>query len=289
MFIIKYRSIFLSIAALMVLVSWGAIAYYGLNLGIDFTGGAILELEYPAARPNLEIVQAELVKLGRSDVLVQPIGEKGYLFRAKELSDTDRTALTGNSTVIKRFDAIGPTIGRELANKALIAIALVLLLIIAYIALAFRKVSKPVASWKYGLAAIIALAHDISIPTGLFAYLGYARGTEINALFLTALLAILGLSVSDTIVVFDRVRENLQRRAANTFVDTVGLSLNQVFTRSINISLTTLIALTSVYFFGGESTRDFALTLIVGMTAGIYSSIFIASPLLILFAGKKSS
>jgi len=289
MVIIKYRSIFLSIAALMVLVSWGAIAYYGLNLGIDFTGGAILELEYPAVRPNLEIVQAELVKLGRSDVLVQPIGEKGYLFRAKELSDTDRTALTGNSTVIKRFDAIGPTIGRELANKALIAIALVLLLIIAYIALAFRKVSKPVASWKYGLAAIIALAHDISIPTGLFAYLGYARGTEINALFLTALLAILGLSVSDTIVVFDRVRENLQRRAANTFVDTVGLSLNQVFTRSINISLTTLIALTSVYFFGGESTRDFALTLIVGMTAGIYSSIFIASPLLILFAGKKSS
>ena len=289
MVIIKYRSIFLSIAALMVLVSWGAIAYYGLNLGIDFAGGAILELEYPAARPNLEIVQAELVKLGRSDVLVQPIGEKGYLFRAKELSDTDRTALTGNSTVIKRFDAIGPTIGRELANKALIAIALVLLLIIAYIALAFRKVSKPVASWKYGLAAIIALAHDISIPTGLFAYLGYARGTEINALFLTALLAILGLSVSDTIVVFDRVRENLQRRAANTFVDTVGLSLNQVFTRSINISLTTLIALTSVYFFGGESTRDFALTLIVGMTAGIYSSIFIASPLLILFAGKKSS
>jgi len=289
MFIIKYRSIFLSIAALMVLVSWGAIAYYGLNLGIDFTGGAILELEYPAVRPNLEIVQAELVKLGRSDVLVQPIGEKGYLFRAKELSDTDRTALTGNSTVIKRFDAIGPTIGRELANKALIAIALVLLLIIAYIALAFRKVSKPVASWKYGLAAIIALAHDISIPTGLFAYLGYARGTEINALFLTALLAILGLSVSDTIVVFDRVRENLQRRAANTFVDTVGLSLNQVFTRSINISLTTLIALSSVYLFGGESTRDFALTLIVGMTAGIYSSIFIASPLLILFAGKKSS
>ena len=289
MFIIKYRSIFLSIAALMVLVSWGAIAYYGLNLGIDFTGGAILELEYPAVRPNLEIVQAELVKLGRSDVLVQPIGEKGYLFRAKELSDTDRTALTGNSTVIKRFDAIGPTIGRELANKALIAIVLVLLLIIAYIALAFRKVSKPVASWKYGLAAIIALAHDISIPTGLFAYLGYARGTEINALFLTALLAILGLSVSDTIVVFDRVRENLQRRAANTFVDTVGLSLNQVFTRSINISLTTLIALSSVYLFGGESTRDFALTLIVGMTAGIYSSIFIASPLLILFAGKKSS
>src|SRR3989338_9235848 len=134
MFIIKYRSIFLSIAALMVLASWGAIAYYGLNLGIDFTGGAILELDYPAVRLNLEIVLREFAKLGRSDVLGQPIGENCYLFRAKELSDAGRAALTGNSAVIKRFDAIGPTIGRELANKALIAIVLVLLLIIAYIA-----------------------------------------------------------------------------------------------------------------------------------------------------------
>ncbi len=287
MFIIKHRSIFLTIAALMVLASWGSIFYYGLNLGIDFTGGAILELEYPAGtRPSLESIHTELNALNRSDVLVQPIGESGYLFRAKEISDTDRAVLLGTTATVKRFDSIGPTIGAELANKALIAIALVLLLIIAYIALAFRKVSKPVASWKYGLAAIIALAHDISIPTGLFAYLGATQGTEIDALFLTALLAILGLSVSDTIVVFDRVRENLQRRAANSFVDTVGLSLNQVFVRSINISLTTLIALTSVYFFGGESTRDFALALIVGMTAGTYSSIFIASPLLVLFAGE---
>lgn len=287
MFIIKHRSVFLTIAALMVLASWGSIFYYGLNLGIDFTGGAILELEYPTgARPTLETIHTELTTRGRSDVLVQPIGDNGYLFRAKEISETDRTALMGTSATVKRFDSIGPTIGSELADKALIAIALVLLLIIAYIALVFRKVSKPVASWKYGLAAIIALVHDISIPTGLFAYLGATQGTEIDALFLTALLAILGLSVSDTIVVFDRVRENLQRRAANSFVDTVGLSLNQVFTRSINISLTTLIALTSVYFFGGESTRDFALALIVGMTAGTYSSVFIASPLLILFAGE---
>lgn len=287
MFIIRHRSIFLIIAALMVLASWGSILYYGLNLGIDFVGGTILELEYPdGTRPSLDRIHTELNALNRSDVLVQPIGESGYIFRAKEISDADRTVLLGTTAVVKRFDSIGPTIGAELANKALIAIALVLLLIIAYIALAFRKISKPVASWKYGLAAIIALAHDISIPTGLFAYLGATQGIEINALFLTALLAILGLSVSDTIVVFDRVRENLQRRAANSFVDTVGLSLNQVFARSINISLTTLIALTSVYFFGGESTRDFALALIVGMTAGTYSSIFIASPLLILFAGE---
>ena len=295
MFIIKYRFIFLSIAALMVIASWSAVGYFGLNLGIDFKGGAILELAYPSAeaRPSLEEAKAMLAENDYTDVALQPLGDDSYLLRAKKLSVSDKDTITlalsasGTPATVKRFDSIGPSIGAELGSKALIAIALVLLFIIAYIAFAFRKVTRPVASWKYGLAAIIALVHDISIPTGLFAYLGYARGTEVNALFLTALLAILGLSVSDTIVVFDRIRENLQRRVANNFSDTVGISLNQTFIRSLNTSLTILIALFSVYFFGGESTKDFALALIVGMAAGTYSSLFIASPLLILFSGEK--
>ena len=295
MIIVKYRFVFLSIAALMVLASWAVVGYFGLNLGIDFKGGAILELAYPSAdaRPSLEETKATLVENEYTDVVVQPLGDDSYLLRAKELSVSDKDTITqilsasGTVATVKRFDSIGPSIGAELGSKALIAIALVLLLIIGYIAFAFRKVTRPVASWKYGLAAIIALVHDISIPTGLFAYLGYARGTEVNALFLTALLAILGLSVSDTIVVFDRIRENLQRRVANNFSDTVGISLNQTFIRSLNTSLTILIALFSVYFFGGESTKDFALALIVGMAAGTYSSLFIASPLLILFSGEK--
>ncbi len=295
MIIVKYRFVFLSIAALMVLASWAVVVYFGLNLGIDFKGGAILELAYPSAdaRPSLEETKATLVENEYTDVVVQPLGDDSYLLRAKELSVSDKDTITqilsasGTVATVKRFDSIGPSIGAELGSKALIAIALVLLLIIGYIAFAFRKVTRPVASWKYGLAAIIALVHDISIPTGLFAYLGYARGTEVNALFLTALLAILGLSVSDTIVVFDRIRENLQRRVANNFSDTVGISLNQTFIRSLNTSLTILIALFSVYFFGGESTKEFALALIVGMAAGTYSSLFIASPLLILFSGEK--
>ena len=287
MFIIKYRFIFLSIAALMVIASWAAVGYWGLNLGIDFKGGAILELAYhnKEARPELADTKEVLTELGYTDIIVQPLGDDGYILRAKELSATDKDTITlalsasGTPATVKRFDSIGPSIGAELGSKALIAIGLVLLFIIGYIAFAFRKVTRPVASWKYGMAAIIALVHDISIPTGLFAYLGYVRGTEVNALFLTALLAILGLSVSDTIVVFDRVRENLQKRVANNFSDTVGISLNQTFVRSLNTSLTILIALFCVYLFGGESTKDFALALIVGMAAGTYSSLFIASPL----------
>lgn len=295
MIIVKYRFVFLSIAALMVLASWGAIGYWGLNLGIDFTGGSVLEVSYPSAavRPDVIHIKTALATLKRSDIAVQPLGDDSYILRAKDISVTDKDTIvtavsaSGTPATVKRFDSIGPSIGSELGTKALLAIGTVLLLIIAYIAFAFRKVTRPVASWKYGLAAIIALAHDISIPTGLFAYLGYVRGTEVNALFLTALLAILGLSVSDTIVVFDRIRENLQKRVANNFMDTVGVSLNQTFVRSLNTSLTILIALACVYFFGGESTKDFALALIVGMAAGTYSSIFIASPLLILFSGEK--
>jgi len=293
MIIVKYRFIFLSIAALMVLVSWGTIGYWGLNLGIDFTGGSVLEVSYPASRPDIATVKSALTSINRDDVSVQPLGDDSYLMRAKTISVADKdtivTAISASGTpaTVKRFDSIGPSIGAELGTKALLAIGIVLLLIIAYIAFAFRKVTRPVASWKYGLAAIIALAHDISIPTGLFAYLGHVRGTEVNALFLTALLAILGLSVSDTIVVFDRIRENLQKRVVNNFMDMVGVSLNQTFIRSLNTSLTILVALCSVYFFGGESTKDFALALIVGMAAGTYSSIFIASPLLVLFSGER--
>lgn len=294
MIIVKYRFVFLSIAALMVVASWGAVAYFGLNLGIDFTGGAILEVGYPsaAARPTLAVMKESLATIERSDITVQPLGDDSYIMRAKDISVADKDLITqtvsasGTPAVVKRFDSIGPSVGSELGTKALLAIGLVLLLIIGYIAFAFRKVSRPVASWKYGIAAIIALVHDITIPTGLFAYLGYVRGAEVNSLFLTALLAILGLSVSDTIVVFDRIRENLQRRVATTFSDTVGISLNQTFVRSLNTSVTTLIALCSVYFLGGESTKDFALALIVGMAAGTYSSIFVASPLLILFSGE---
>ena len=180
------------------------------------------------------------------------------------------------------FTSVSPTIGQELLNKGLIALALVAVCIILFIAFAFRKVSKPVASWKYGIVAIITLVHDILIPTGLFAVLGHFEGAEVDSLFIVALLTLLGISINDTIVVFDRIRENLGTGAKKeTFDETVGRSVMQTLARSINTSLAVVIVLAALYIFGPASTQVFALTLIVGMVAGTYSSIFLASPLLV--------
>ena len=191
----------------------------------------------------------------------------------------------------ERFNSIGPTIGKELRNKAFVAIGIVIIAIMLFVAFVFRKVSKPVSSWKYGVAAIIALIHDIIVPTGVFAFLGYILGVEIDILFVMALLAILGYSVNDTIVVFDRVRENLrlnrEHGSEESFDLTVGKSLNQTYARSINTSLTTLFVVIALFFFGSEATQDFALVLAIGIIAGTYSSIFLATPLLVAI-NKKS-
>ena len=190
-----------------------------------------------------------------------------------------------------RYSAVGPTVGAELKNKALVAIGAVVLAIIIFIAYVFRQVSKPVSSWKYGLAAIIALVHDITIPTGVFAVLGVLYGVEVNILFVTALLAILGYSVNDTIIIFDRIRENLKenysRNNRKPFEEVVGESLSQTYTRSLNTSLTTVLALLVLFFFGSSATTYFSLALIIGIVAGTYSSICLAAPLLLSFAGTK--
>lgn len=182
----------------------------------------------------------------------------------------------------RRFDTIGPTIGQELRTKSLIAIALVILLIVSYIAFAFRSVSQPLASWKYGATTVVALIHDVIIPAGFFAVAGRFLGFEVDTLFVTAVLTILGFSVHDTIVVFDRIRENLKRPSfRGDFEALVNQSVRETLVRSLNTSLTVILALAAVYFFGGVSTKVFSVTLIVGIVVGTYSSIFIASPLLV--------
>jgi len=177
----------------------------------------------------------------------------------------------------KRFDSIGPVIGGELKRKALVSIGLVIFLIIIFIAFAFRGVSRPVSSWKYGLVAVAALIHDVLVPIGVFAFIG----AEVDVLFVTALLAILGYSVNDTIIIFDRIRENIKLKISNDFEEAVGMSLRQTMARSINTSLTTLVVLVFLYFLGGDATKMFSLALGVGIIAGTYSSIFLAGPFLI--------
>ena len=187
-----------------------------------------------------------------------------------------------NLLVEKRFDSIGPTIGRELKNRSVLAIFLVIFLIVLYIAWAFRKVSKPVSSWKYGAVAVIALLHDVVLPTGLVAVLGHFWGAEADTLFVTALLTILGFSVHDTIVVFDRIRENLKgANPKELFEEIINRSVNETMARSINTSFTVILAMLAVFLFGGESVRYFSIILIAGVVFGTYSSIFIASPLLV--------
>jgi preprotein translocase subunit SecF len=182
------------------------------------------------------------------------------------------------------FNSVGPSVGKELTRKAILAVILISIAIICFIAFAFRKVSKPISSWKYGIIAIVTLLHDVAIPVGLFVILSHFYGAEVDSLFVVAVLTILGLSVSDTIVIFDRIRENLRNQAnvsKTNFNEVVGKSLEQSYIRSICTSMTVILVLLSLYFFGPESTKYFALMLTAGMFFGTYSSIFLASPLLV--------
>lgn len=288
--IIGSRRIFYAISGILVLASIAALAVFGLNLGIDFTGGSLLEVEFSRERPEAGEFQERIAALGLGEVRFQPTGERGAFIRLRHVSEAEHQAVLAaiGGPEEKRFDTIGPTIGRELARKSLLAIGLAILAIVSYIAWAFRKVSQPVASWKYGLVTVVALAHDVLIPAGFFAVAGRFAGYEVDTLFVTAVLTILGFSVHDTIVVFDRIRENLKKAgSAYDFPALVNQSVNETFVRSLNTSLTVLIALGAVYLFGGATTKIFSLTLILGIIVGTYSSIFIASPLLVTWLNSS--
>lgn len=290
MMIITYRNVFFCLIGAVALASLAILFIFGLNIGTDFTGGMLVEVRYDNARPAVNEVQTTLTNAGLQSVSVRAAGEKSYIVRAAPLSPGARAALPDalQGGQIERLTDIGPIIGKELRNKALIAISLVILGIVFFIAFAFRKVSEPVSSWVYGLITIVTLAHDIIIPVGAFALFGYLWGAQVDTLFVTAILTVLGYSVHDTIVVFDRTRENLRlNQEANRREDfelVAGRSIEQTFVRSVNTSVTTLIALGALFFLGPASTQDFALTLIVGIVAGTYSSIALATPLLVIVA-----
>ena len=290
--ITRYQNYFFILPAALSVLAIIAIFTWGLKPGIDLIGGSLLQVSYSNERPDAETVRTLVSELDYGQILVQPTGEKDYLLRQRALSLEEKNALVGTlgekgEVHEVQFNSIGPSIGAELVKKAWTAIVLVTLSIIAFIAFAFRKVSKPIPSWKYGIVAIITLLHDILIPLGLFAYLGYARGAELDALFIVALLTILGISINDTIVVFDRIRENLRRNEESnrheSFKEVVSRSISQTIVRSINTSVTVIIVLFALFYLGPAATQDFALTLIVGMIAGTYSSIFLASPLLVVW------
>jgi preprotein translocase subunit SecF len=264
---------------------------HGLRLSIDFTGGTLWELQMSRPVQPGE-VRDVLAQHGFPDAIVQTADNNVVLIRMKELKEgsPQKTELAnalrerfGNFTE-QRLESVGPTLGTSIRNRAIAAVGLATLGILGYIAWAFRNTNNP---FLYGIAAIIAMLHDVAVVVGIFSILGWLRGVEVDSLFITALLTIIGFSVHDTIVVFDRIRENLARRAAPTFEQVVNYSLVQTLVRSLNTSLTVVITLLALYLFGGETTRYFVLALLIGIISGTYSSIFNASQILVVWENRE--
>ena len=287
MFVIKYKKIFLTITALIAIASVVSLFVFGLNFSIDFTGGSVLEVSYTEA-PSIQDIESVIGEHIGGTYVVRPIGENGFSIRTSFLSDEIRQEISsslatkGQGFSEEKISSVGPVIGNELKNKAFVAIGIVIVVIILFVAFAFRKVSEPISAWWYGLIAIVALIHDVLIPIGIFSIFHF----DIDILFITALLAILGYSVNDTIVVFDRIRENLESNKElhikESFADTVGKSLQATFARSINTSFTTFLVLLALLVIAGSAIHHFIIALIIGVVAGAYSSIFLAAPLLVL-------
>ena len=283
---LKYSKVYFVFSGILILASAFSLFYFGLKPGIDFTGGSILEVEYENVRPSNQEVRDALAGLDLGEFSVQPTDEKGLILRMKEIQEeTHQETIVGlreiGSLEELRFESIGPVIGRELRDKTGMVTVLSLAAILLYIAAAFRKLSFPAKSWQYGLVSLVALLHDALIPLGVFSLLGRFYEIQITIPVVVALLTVLGYSINNTVVVFDRIRENILRKVGKDYQETVDASLNQTLARSINTSLTTLFVLVAIFFFGGETLKYFSLMLILGIVAGTYSSLFLASPLLV--------
>ena len=293
--IIPNRKIWFTFSGVLIVLALAALGFWGLKPGIDFTGGSLLEVKFAKDYPPSEEIRALLSgpELGLSALLIQPSAENTVVLRFPPLTEDQHqaafTALSGKYAGAEevRFDSIGPAIGRELFRKSLGAIVIVTVVVLLYIAWSFRKINRPVPAWVYGAVVVVTFLHDVIIPLGVFAWLGKFYGLEVGSPFIAAVLLILGYSINDTIVVLDRVRENLKRLKA-PFESIVEASVHQTINRSLNTSLTTLFVLVALYIFGGSTLSVFSLALIIGIALGTYSSIFIAAPLLVVWYRLKS-
>ena len=292
---IKYRKIFYSLSIVLAILTIASIVVFGVKWGIDFTGGTVLETSYEEALPTMGQVKDELVALGITGAAVQQQGDDTLVIKMQTIDEATHQKVTEKLKELGKvvvgsesFESIVPIIGIELKSKIKTVAILALLSILIYIAIAFRKVSYPVRSYVYGLTGIVALFHDVMIPIGVYAILGRYYGYEITIPIITALLTVFGYSINDTVVVFDRIRENLSKERSLSFKEVVNKSLNQTFARSINTSITVLIVLVALFFLGGSTLKPFALALIIGVALGTYSSVFLASPLVYSFYKIKN-
>jgi len=282
------------IVSIFVVVAFAAIlSIFGLNMGIDFTGGSLLEIRYFDTKPSIEQINDVFRKLKLDNVSIFSTQDKGFIFRMKEISEQKHQEILNELKKFgdleeKRFDVIGSTLGKELKSKSISAIIIALFLISLYLAIVFRRIGRVISPFSLSLGAIAALVHDLLIVVGVFVILGKWKGIQIDAPMIAAALTILGYSINDTVVIFDRIRENvishnirLNKNAdSGEFNSIVHKSIKQTLNRSISTSLTTLFVIIAIYVFGGATLKNFSLALIIGIVSGTYSSIFIASPIL---------
>ena len=283
---LKFRKIYFVFSALLIVGSLACLVSFGLKPGIDFTGGSILELEYATERPVNQTIRESLQDFGLGEFYIQPTGERGVILRMKDIPEEthqeiiQKLADAGEIQELS-FESIGPMIGKELKEKTKVVIVFALFAIVLYIAFAFRKLTFPAKSWQYGVASLVILSHDVLIPLAVFSLLGKFYGVEITIPIITALLTVIGYAINNVVVVYDRLRENLLRVRGADFEKTTNLAINQTLTRQINTSLTTLFPLLAIFFLGGATLKYFSLALILGIVAGTYSSLFLATPLLV--------
>jgi preprotein translocase subunit SecF len=273
------KNILVFISLLMTTLAVVSLLVFGLRFGIDFTGGAILEIEYQEIRPSVEEISSSLQDAGIASLTVQPLGEKGIVVRLKEIPQETHALILeklGDQAQENRFEAIGPVIGKELRSQSVWFTILSLVLIVGYIGVAFRRTVEYIKPWQWSVAALASLSHNLLIPLGVLAILGKLQGVEVDIPIVVALLTVVGYSINDTIVVFDRIRENLVRHRGIDFEDTVQKSIRETFARSFNTGFTTILVLLAIVFLGGETLRLFALVLIIGIVTGTYASLFFA-------------
>ncbi|MHB8710400.1 MAG: protein translocase subunit SecF [Minisyncoccota bacterium] len=301
MYIVTHRSLFFWITGAILASAIGAILIFGLPLGIDFTGGSLMQVSYPNGVPPLSTIERRVAIVPLGAVSVRTAGANAVSIRTRTMTPAEHDAVlasissnasmgsTSSPQAIElAYTSVGPALGSQFTSKALWAIFAVILVIVLYIAFAFRKVSRPVPSWGYGLTVVAMLAIDLIVPTGFYAAYAHFTGAEVDSLFVVALLALLGYCVNDVIVIFDRIREHLGRNEKTglreEFEVTIGKSINETMTRSINTALTVALALIVLIFLGAPATRNFALVMLVGIVAGTFSSICRSAPLLIPIA-----
>lgn len=287
--IIGLRKLWYLISAILIIPGIIALFLWGLKPGIDFRGGTLMEVKF-SQNVSVEQVKNGLSELNLSNLTVQATSQETYLIKTGPIAQEIHLKITEGLTKIGesqelRFETVGPTVSNDLTRKAVMAVILASLAIILYITFAFRQVPRPANSWRFGVCAVLALVHDLAFVIGVWAILGHFLGYEIDSLFITGLLTIMGFSVHDTIVVFDRIRENLRKHPSLNFEENVNNSIIQTLNRSLNTSLTVLIVLAALYFLGGVTLKHFILMLLIGITIGTYSSIFNASPLLVSWQG----